>query len=98
MQCGGDRFEPGRVHLNYQSMFYTYVLKSLRNGRYYTGSTNNLVRRLGEHNSGLSKYTKFTRAFELIHKEEFKTRKEAIQRERFLKTGIGRKWIKSNLE
>jgi len=79
-------------------MFYVYILKSLKNGRYYTGSTNDLKRRLVEHNSGGSKYTKLTRPFVLVHKEEFNTRKEAVVRELFLKTGAGRNWIKNNLK
>ena len=79
-------------------MFWVYILKSLKNSRYYTGSTNNLERRLVEHNSGGSKYTKLTKPFVLVYKEEFNTRKEAVIRELFLKTGAGRNWIKSNLK
>jgi len=79
-------------------MFHVYILKSLKNGRYYTGSTNNLERRLVEHNSGGSKYTKLTRPFVLVHKEEFSMRREAVARELFLKTGAGRDWIKNNLK
>ncbi|MCL5784155.1 MAG: GIY-YIG nuclease family protein [Patescibacteria group bacterium] len=78
-------------------MYYTYVLKSLKNGKLYTGSTNNLVRRLEEHNSGKSKYTRLTRPFKIIYKEEFKTRSEAHKRELFLKTGKGREWFKTIL-
>lgn len=66
------------------------ILRSLKNGRYYTGSTNNIERRFIEHNSGGSKYTKLTKPFTLIHKEEFNTRKEVVGREKFLKSGVGR--------
>jgi len=68
-------------------MYYTYILKSLKNNRFYTGSTNNLKRRLAEHNSGSSKYTRLTRPFVLIYQESYNTRKEAVQRELFLKSG-----------
>ena len=78
-------------------MFYIYVLKSLKNGRLYTGSTNNLERRILEHNSGWSKYTKSTGPFELVYGEEYKTKTEAYNRELFLKTGKGREFIKSVL-
>jgi len=78
-------------------MFHVYILKSLKNGRYYIGSTNNIDRRFKEHNSGTSKYTRLTKPFILLHKEEYQTRKEAVRRELFLKTGAGRAWIKNNL-
>lgn len=78
-------------------MFYTYVLKSLKNSRFYIGSTNNLQRRLKEHNSGQSKYTKLTAPFILIYQETFQTRKNAVRRELFLKSGKGREWLKSQL-
>ena len=78
-------------------MYYVYVLKSLRNSRFYTGSTDNVVRRLAEHNSGKSKYTRFTKPFILVYKEEFKTRSEAYKRELFLKSGKGREILKEIL-
>ncbi|OGY63932.1 MAG: endonuclease [Candidatus Harrisonbacteria bacterium RIFCSPLOWO2_02_FULL_41_11] len=77
-------------------MFYVYILKSLKNGRFYIGSTNNLERRLNEHNSGKSKYTSLTRPFVLIFKEEYLSRSEAMRREKFLKSGRGREWIYIN--
>jgi putative endonuclease len=76
-------------------MWTVYILKSLKNNRLYTGSTNDLERRLKEHNSGKSTYTKATRPFTLIYKEDYNTRLEARQRERFLKTGKGRELLES---
>ena len=78
-------------------MFYVYVLRSLKNGRHYTGSTNNLERRLIEHNSGQTKYTSQAGPFELIYKETYNTKLEASRRERFLKTGRGRELLKEIL-
>jgi len=78
-------------------MFYAYVLKSLKNGRHYTGSTNNLERRIGEHNSGQTKYTSQAGPFELIYKESYNTKLEAGRREKFLKTGKGREFLKQIL-
>ncbi|MFH1896530.1 MAG: GIY-YIG nuclease family protein [bacterium] len=76
-------------------MFTVYVLRSLVNNRFYTGQTNDLHRRLEEHNSGSSEYTRLTRPFVLVHTEEYKTRKEAVRRERMLKHGQGRSWLKN---
>ena len=78
-------------------MWVVYVLKSTVNGRSYTGSTNDINRRLSEHNSGKSKYTRSTRPFILIHKEAYNTRLEARRRELFLKSGKGRKIVKEIL-
>lgn len=60
-------------------MAYVYILKSLTNDRYYVGSTDNLERRLIEHNSGKSKYTSLTRPFKLVFSIEYPTSKEAKQ-------------------
>ncbi|MEX2007377.1 MAG: GIY-YIG nuclease family protein [Candidatus Levyibacteriota bacterium] len=79
-------------------MWFVYVLKSEKNGRYHTGSTNDLTRRLGEHNSGHSKSTSLTRPFILIYKETYSTRLEARRRELFLKTGNGREFLKKTLD
>lgn len=54
-----------------------YILKSLRNGRYYIGSTVNIDRRLHEHNSGKSTYTKLSRPFELVFRQNFDSLVEA---------------------
>lgn len=75
-------------------MFYVYILKSLKNGRFYTGSTNDIERRLHEHNIGQTKYTSKIWPFELVYKEVYNTKLEAIRRERFLKTGKGRELLK----
>ena len=79
-------------------MFHTYVLKSLKNGRHYTGSTNNLERRLYEHNQGQTKYTSLTAPFELVYKEEYNTKLAASRRERFLKTGKGRELLRQIMD
>ena len=67
-------------------MFYTYILKSELNKKYYIGQTNNLKGRLNKHNKGGSKWTKPFRPWELAHYEEYNTRSEAIKRENYLKS------------
>jgi putative endonuclease len=75
-------------------MFYVYILRSKKNGRFYIGSTKNLKKRLEEHNKGRSKTTRYIRPLELIYKERYSTRSEAAKREKFLKMGQGRVWLK----
>jgi putative endonuclease len=75
-------------------MFWVYILKSKKDNRNYTGHTNDLIRRIGFHNHGLVKATNSRRPLTLIYKEVFKTRKEAITREKFLKTHKGYNYLK----
>ena len=73
-------------------MFYMYVLKSIKNGRRYIGSTDDLRRRLGENNSGKGgAYTSNNRPFDLIYYEAYISYDLARQSERFYKSGIGGK-------
>ncbi|MDI6765364.1 MAG: GIY-YIG nuclease family protein [Bacteroidota bacterium] len=78
-------------------MYIVYILKSLKDGKHYTGSTNDIKRRLKEHNSGKTKSTKSRCPFELIYTEEFEDGDDAKQREKYLKTGKGREEIKQIL-
>ena len=78
-------------------MYTVYVLRSLKNNRLYTGSTNDLERRLIEHNGGHKGYTKYAGPFKLIYWEKYSTRSGAYKREMFLKTGRGREFIKDVL-
>ncbi len=77
-------------------MFYVYVLESQIRKYIYVGLTNNLERRVNQHNLGKEKTTKPYKPFKLIHYEELKTRPEARKREKFLKSGCGKEWIKNN--
>ncbi len=70
-------------------MWYVYVLRSVKNGRLYTGSTNDLDRRLAEHQRGKNRYTRHAGPFELLHTEQVETRLEARRRERALKRRAG---------
>jgi putative endonuclease len=71
-------------------MFTVYVLRSKTTGRFYTGSTSDLGRRLDEHNAEVSASTKHRGPWELIYREDYGTRLEAVRRERELKSGKGR--------
>jgi putative endonuclease len=77
-------------------MFYTYILKSLKDQSYYYGSTDALEGRLKLHNSGKVRYTKGHKPYKIHYYEMFKTRKEAYSREKFFKSIDGYLWLKSN--
>jgi putative endonuclease len=75
--------------------YFTYVLKSDYDGTYYYGSTKDLKERLKVHNSGKSRYTKGKRPWRLHYSEEFKTRGDALKREKFFKSIDGYNFLKS---
>ena len=75
--------------------FIVYILKSLKNGRYYTGYTNDLERRIFEHNSGETKGNRYFGPFELVYKEEYSDPTEARKREYYIKSQKSRKFIES---
>jgi putative endonuclease len=66
-------------------MYYLYILQSEKRRYSYVGTTDNLERRLFQHNNGKSKATKPYRPFLLVHKEEFITLAEARKKEWFYK-------------
>jgi putative endonuclease len=72
-------------------MFYGYILQSKKTSRYYAGYSEDLERRLQEHNSGESKSTKSGMPWELVHSRQFETRSAAMQWEKEVKSrGIAR--------
>ena len=77
--------------------YYTYVLKSKIDKKLYTGWTDDLLLRVKKHNSGLVKATKDRRPLELIYYEACLSKKKAISREKQLKTGFGRAYLKRRL-
>lgn len=69
-------------------MFYVYILRTSGN-TLYIGQTNNLEKRIKQHRkrkSASAKYMRYFSSFKLVYTEKFKTRKEAMQRERELKS------------
>ena len=75
-------------------MYKVYVLYSLSFHKIYIGQTDDLERRLFEHNDGLlSIYTKRYKPWEVIYMEEYQTRGEALKREKQLKSQKGREFI-----
>jgi len=76
-------------------MFVVYAIKSLEREYIYVGLTNNLDRRLAEHNGGGNKTTKPYSPFKLIYTEEFNLRSEARLREKYFKSGSGKELLKN---
>jgi putative endonuclease len=76
------------------SMYFVYVLGNTATQKHYTGFTTDLVQRLGQHNSGVTRSTKNRDRWVLLYSEEFATRPEAMRRERFLKSGKGREELR----
>ncbi|MDP3988157.1 MAG: GIY-YIG nuclease family protein [Candidatus Levybacteria bacterium] len=79
-------------------MYFTYILQSEKDGRYYIGSTNNLENRLERHNKGYSRYTKNKGPFKIIYQEGYNTLSEAKKREYYLKSLKSRKAIEKLIE
>ena len=76
-------------------MWYVYVLFSKSHNRFYKGISQNVEKRLKEHNSGKTKSTKGFMPWKLFIIEEYDTLAEARHREKFLKSGDGRQYIKN---
>lgn len=79
-------------------MFYVYVLHSSKDGKLYIGSTPNLKKRLTKHKTGFVRATKKRRPLELIYYEAYFLKKDAARREKYLKSGGGRKELTKQLE
>jgi putative endonuclease len=70
-------------------MYYVYILKSLKDEKYYIGYTKNLQQRLEDHNRGKSPSVKARAPFVLVYQETHLTRIEAIRREKQIKSYKG---------
>ena len=77
-------------------MYTVYVLRSKSTGKHYTGQTENFQIRFNAHATGLARYTHGRGPWELVYSEEFQTRALAMAREKFLKSGQGREWLKNS--
>ena len=79
----------------FEIMIYVYVLRSQVDNRLYVGLSSDTARRLKSHNAGRTKSTKGYRPWELVHVEEYPDRTTAREREKYLKSGYGKQWLKS---
>lgn len=79
-------------------MWYNYILESLKDFKWYTGYTDNLKRRFEEHNKGLVYSTRKRKPFKIIYCEACLDEDDAKMREIYLKTGMGKRYIKNRLK
>ncbi len=78
-------------------MFYTYVLISEKDNKYYIGWTNNLKQRIYKHRSGKVRATKGHLPVQLVYYEACQNKEKAIKREKYFKTGFGRRFLKARI-
>ena len=76
-------------------MYSVYAIKSLNRNYIYVGLTSNLSRRISDHNNGFNRTTKPYIPFEVIHTEQFNSIIKARLREKYLKSGIGKEYLRS---
>jgi putative endonuclease len=74
--------------------WFVYVLQSQKDSAFYIGISSDVQKRLQSHNKGNTRSTKSRRPFKLLYTEKYATRKEARKREKYLKSGCGREWLK----
>ncbi|RPI69223.1 MAG: GIY-YIG nuclease family protein [Ignavibacteriales bacterium] len=78
--------------------FYTYVLQSLKDLNFYVGYTNNLIKRIEDHNKGKVLSTKNIMPQKLIYWEGCLNQHDATRREKYLKTAWGKRFIKNRIK
>ena len=79
-------------------MYYTYVLRSLKDKKLYTGFTKNLKLRFDEHTKGKVKSTRDRRPLELLYYEACHSQADATHREKYLKTYHGKSFIRKRVK
>jgi putative endonuclease len=84
--------------LNVKTFYYVYVLLSKSTEQLYTGCTSDLKKRLFEHQNGKSEYTRKRGPYELVYYEACLDKKDAFCREKYLKTGMGKRYINNRLK
>lgn len=78
-------------------IYFIYAIKSKVDGRIYVGMTNNINRRLQEHNAGNTQSTKHYRPWTIIYLEKMEDRINARKKEKYLKSGCGKEFLKFNI-
>ena len=81
-----------------KTLFYVYVLQSKKDGTWYTGFTGDLRKRFKEHIEGMCSSTKNKAPLDIIYYEACLSREDARSREIYLKTGMGKRYLKNRLK
>lgn len=79
-------------------MVYTYIIQSTKDKYFYTGSTNDLRKRLIQHNNNQVSSTKSRGPFILVYYEACLNDHDARVREKYLKTGMGKRYLKNRIK
>ncbi len=79
-------------------MWYVYLLLSEKSGRWYIGSTKDLKKRILRHNAGQNISTKHDKPWKVIYCEISLDQRDARAREKYLKSGMGRRYLKNRLK
>lgn len=79
-------------------MYYIYILQSLKDNKFYTGFTPNLKKRIERHQRGEVESTKSRLPLKLIYYEAYLLRDDAVAREKYLKTSMGKRILKKQLK
>jgi len=78
-------------------MYFTYVLRSQKDNQFYIGFTKDLKARISLHNSGKVRSTVGRQPLSLIYYEAYPSETDAINREKYLKIGYGRRYLNNRL-
>ena len=79
-------------------IWYIYLIQSLKDNRWYVGCTNDLRKRFKKHNDGLVRSTKGRGPFKLIYYEACLSKHDSFAREKYLKSGMGKRYLKNRLK
>ena len=79
-------------------MFYTYVLLSSKDNQFYAGFTKDLKKRIEDHQKGSVTSTAGRRPLELVYYEACLNEADALKREKYFKTGFGRRFLRNRLK
>ena len=82
----------------FQGRFYVYVLQSMKDNNFYVGYTNDIELRFEQHLKGFAETTKNRRPLKLVYFEAYIDQKDALKREKYLKTYYGRMFLKKRLK
>jgi len=79
-------------------MYYVYIIQSKKDKQFYTGFTGDLQNRIQEHNAGGVPSTRERCPFELIYYEACLNEQDALAREKYLKSGMGKRYLRNRLK
>ena len=82
----------------FDKKFYVYVLQSQKDGNFYVGYTNDIELRFEQHSKGFVESTKNRRPLEVVYFEAYIDQRDALKREKYLKTYYGRMFLKKRLK